>query len=547
MTLAPSHPAATDLPAPLRERLGELGVTLLHVAPDGRAQIQQNGAWIARLLVQAPSFRVSLRRAWDQLLERPDTPVTLWPGVWLVGLPSRRRRRLGAAHDRSPVSAVLLVGAELLESEQFRAVCDNHELDYRATAARVAHDRLVSSAEVHRLAQMIAWMHEDAAQLNRHMDELKSLSTELGEAYEELSLLYKLSGSMIVNQPAEQFLTNACGELQQVVGVSWMALLLADEPRLEELCDQLFLAGPVAHETHTMRAIGQQIMECIGERREPMVVDDTRELAVEGLSEIADDLIVIPLRSEKQRLGILFGSNKLDGATLTSVDSKLCDSLANSLTIFLENRMLYDDMQAMFLGTLHALTSAIDAKDSYTHGHSERVALMGRKLAEAAGLDTHTCERVYIAGLVHDVGKIGVPERVLCKPGKLTAREFDLVKMHPEIGGRILQDIRQMEDLLPGVLYHHERWDGAGYPQGLAGEDIPLFGRLLGLADAFDAMSSDRTYRAAMQFDHVIAEVRRHAGTQFDPQLAELFVNLDFQPFFDLIQKHQQNKLRRPA
>ncbi len=386
-------------------------------------------------------------------------------------------------------------------------------------------------------------MHDDVSRLDRHITELKSLSSELGESYEELSLLYKLSGNMMLKQPPEQFLTNACGDLQQVVDLSWMALLLVDEPRLEGLRGELFRAGPVHPDAGTLKVIGHELMQRLGDNPESMVVDDTQSFGIKQLATIADDLLVVPLRSERQQLGILFGSGKLDGTTLSSVDSKLCDSLANSLTIFLENRMLYDDMQAMFMGTLHALTSAIDAKDSYTHGHSERVALISRQLAEATGLDEHTCDRVYIAGLVHDIGKIGVPESVLCKPGKLTDEEFALIKMHPEIGGRILQDIRQMEDLLPGVLYHHERWDGRGYPHKLAGHDIPLFGRLIGLADAFDAMSSDRTYRRAMQIDDVLEEVRRCAGAQFDPELAELFVSLDFEPFFQLIQKHEVNKV----
>jgi len=255
----------------------------------------------------------------------------------------------------------------------------------------------------------------------------------------------------------------------------------------------------------------------------------------------------VPLRTQGKPIGVLIGGDKLDGSELTSVDSKLCDSLASTLAIFLENRMLYEDMHAMFLGTLHALTSAIDAKDSYTHGHTERVAMLARMLGEKIGLDRETVERLYISGLVHDVGKIGVPEAVLCKPGKLTDDEFELIKMHPEIGGRILQDIRQMQDLLPGVLYHHERWDGRGYPSRLAGRDIPLFGRLIGLADAFDAMSSTRTYRSAMDLNEVLSEIRRCAGAQFDPELAEAFLDLDFTPFFELIEKHQAQHQAKEA
>jgi HD-GYP domain-containing protein (c-di-GMP phosphodiesterase class II) len=291
-----------------------------------------------------------------------------------------------------------------------------------------------------------------------------------------------------------------------------------------------------------LQTIGAELFKRYGEASEPTVIDDLNEIRIDHIAQCGDNMLVVPLRTAGRSLGVLYGGDKLDGSGLTSVDSKLCNSLANTLAIFVENRMLYEDMHAMFLGTLHALTSAIDAKDSYTHGHTERVAKLSRMLAEAWGLDKETVERVYISGLVHDVGKIGVPESVLCKPGKLTDDEFALIKMHPEIGARILQDIRQMEDLLPGVMHHHERWDGNGYPHKLGGYDIPLFGRLIGLADAFDAMISTRTYRSAMSLEAVLEEIRRCAGTQFDPELAEVFLQLDFGPFFELLEKHQHEK-----
>ena len=544
MTVTATQPDAPVLPEQLSQRLQSLRVTVLLAGADGAARIEQGGSWIERVLVEAAPFQAALRQQWASLLQHPGEAVALWPGLWLVPLPNKRRRRRRAEQDAGPMPMALMLGSALIKAEQFRAICDSQQLDHRATAARIDRQQLLNESEVQRLAQTITWLHEDASQLDRRSGELQSLSNELAESYEELSLLYKLSGNMIVNQAPERFLTDACGELQQVVGLSWMALLLIDEPRLEQLRGKLFRAGPTQRDAETLTHVGRQLMGRFGDDPQPMVVDDTPNFGVEGLSAIADDLLIIPLRSNNHQLGILFGGDKLDDTKLSSVDSKLCDSLANSLTIFLENRMLYDDMQAMFMGTLHALTAAIDAKDSYTHGHSERVALMSRQLAEAAGLDEHTVERIYIAGLVHDVGKIGVPESVLCKPGKLTDEEFGLIKMHPEIGARILQDIRQMQDLLPGVLHHHERWDGRGYPHKLAGDDIPLFGRVIGLADAFDAMSSDRTYRQAMSLDTVLEEVRHCAGSQFDPELAEVFVQLDFTPFFELIEKHEHNKAR---
>jgi len=345
---------------------------------------------------------------------------------------------------------------------------------------------------------------------------------------------------MVVNHAPAQFLTDVCGELQQVVGLRWLAVRLIDnEPRLQDLAGQLIVAGRTGTAPDRFEALAAQLLERYADASAPVIIDDTTTLGLPDLAGAAGNLLVVPLRREGDTLGLLFGGDKLDAAHISSIDSKLCDSLANSLTIFLENLMLYEDAQAMFMGTLHALTSAIDAKDSYTHGHSERVALMSRMLAEAVGLDEQTVERVYIAGLVHDVGKIGVPEAVLTKPGRLTDAEFDQIKRHPEIGGKILRDIRQMQDLIPGVMYHHERFDGRGYPHGLAGHDIPLFGRLICLADSFDAMSSNRTYRSAMDRQRVLDEVRHCAGTQFDPELAEAFVNLDFGPYDQMIQTHQ--------
>jgi HD-GYP domain-containing protein (c-di-GMP phosphodiesterase class II) len=149
-----------------------------------------------------------------------------------------------------------------------------------------------------------------------------------------------------------------------------------------------------------------------------------------------------------------------------------------------------------------------------------------------------------MSGLLHDVGKIGVPESVLRKPGKLTPEEFDQMKKHPEIGARILQDIRQVKQIIPGVLHHHERYDGKGYPMGLAGEDIPLMGRIICLADCFDAMTSNRTYRRALPVEVALAEIRRCAATHFDPTLAEAFLRTSADRYRDLLCDHQQKSKR---
>jgi len=202
--------------------------------------------------------------------------------------------------------------------------------------------------------------------------------------------------------------------------------------------------------------------------------------------------------------------------------------------------MLYEDVRGLMMGLLHSLTSAVDAKDTYTCGHSERVALLSRCLAQQIPLDDHAVDRVYMAGLLHDVGKIGVPEAVLQKAGRLTPEEFEEIKKHPAIGARILRDIRQIEDIIPGVLYHHERYDGKGYPSGLAGEDIPLMGRIICLADCFDAMTSSRTYRKALPLEVAMTEIQRCSGTQFDPALADAFLRIGAEQFREVLAHHQE-------
>jgi hypothetical protein len=515
VTAVVTQAVASDVPAPLVERLKALNVTLVSVNVNGRITVQGQARPLATKAAQWSLLWQTAGQYFDTLQAAPGQALAILPGVWLIAMPTplRRPTRWMAEHDS--LTAVMLIGPEFLEGEQFCLLCDQLQLDRQATIRSIDRGALVAVSEV-------------LTELSRRGSELQTISSHLGDTYEELSLLYSLSSSMAVNKSPLTFLGEACRELREVLGLRWMALLLSEqEPGLNELAGQLVIAGRIDADESTVARVGRLLLAQQPMNGTPRVIDDTRSVDIAELPVLAGHILAVSLVREGKPFGILFGGDKLDRSSISSVDLKLCDSLANSTSIFLQNVMLYEDMQAMFMGTLRALSRAIDAKDSYTQGHSERVALVARMLAEASGMEPATIERVYISGLLHDVGKIGVPEAVLCKPGQLTRDEFELIKQHPSIGARILADIRQMHDLVPGVLSHHERWDGRGYPQELAGESIPLFGRLIGLADAFDAMSSNRTYRDALPHEQVMAEIRRNAGTQFDPALADLFDALD--------------------
>jgi len=180
--------------------------------------------------------------------------------------------------------------------------------------------------------------------------------------------------------------------------------------------------------------------------------------------------------------------------------------------------------QELFFETIRTLAAAIDAKDPYTRGHSERVSSYSMAIAKHLGLDSEAVFRVRIGAILHDVGKLGIRDSILQKPGGLTAEEYAVMRLHPEIGSQIMAPIRMLKDILPGIRNHHETWDGRGYPDQLAGEQIPLIARIIGVADSFDAMTTDRPYQKAMTLEHVVSQLRAMAGTRFDPRVIEAFV-----------------------
>ena len=176
--------------------------------------------------------------------------------------------------------------------------------------------------------------------------------------------------------------------------------------------------------------------------------------------------------------------------------------------------------------SIETFTGFIDAKDPYTNGHSKRVAQYTRLIAKELGYEGEELNRIYYTALLHDCGKIGVPDSILGKPGKLTAEEFEVIKSHTVRGGEILSSFKSLENVGEGALYHHERYDGKGYPEGRAGEDIPLIARMICVADSYDAMSSNRVDRKKLDRDRVIDEIETNKGTQFDPKIADIMLRL---------------------
>jgi len=200
--------------------------------------------------------------------------------------------------------------------------------------------------------------------------------------------------------------------------------------------------------------------------------------------------------------------------------------IADRVAVALSNAYLINELNTLNWGTLTALARVVDAKSPWTAGHSERVAAIASRIGESMGLRGHELDVLNKAGMLHDIGKVSTPRSVLDKNGKLTREEFEIIKLHPERGARILEPITPYAEMIPIILQHHERFDGKGYPVGIAGHAISLGARIMAVADTFDAMTSDRPYRPGMESSHVINEIRNEAGKQFDPEVVRAFLRI---------------------
>jgi HD-GYP domain-containing protein (c-di-GMP phosphodiesterase class II) len=376
-------------------------------------------------------------------------------------------------------------------------------------------------AELARLEATLSWMAEDLYTLRVNGRVIEGFTAELSGAYESLDLLGAVGRAMHEPQRPREFVTSTLRALLSGGEFGWVAGWFAQSLEMADLAGWLLGFTSAGSLPPPLVAKLRRIAGEMGGRPQPVIIGSA--------TEPGGQIVVHPLQREEGLMGLLMAGSK-GGADpiVTSFDTGLVENVAGHVSSFLATAALYERQHATFLGTVHALTAAIDAKDRYTCGHSARVARLSAQLARRAGADEAFAELIHITGLVHDVGKIGVPESILRKTTRLTPEEFDQVKRHPRIGFDILKDIPALRETLPGVLHHHERFDGAGYPDGLGGARIPLQARMLALADTFDAMSSTRSYRPAMPRQHTLEEIARCAGTQFDPDLAPLFLDLDF-------------------
>ncbi|MBN2021868.1 MAG: HD-GYP domain-containing protein [Pirellulales bacterium] len=364
--------------------------------------------------------------------------------------------------------------------------------------------------------------------IERLADESHLLSENLSSTYEEISLLYRITQRLKISQSDEELGRAALEWLSEVIPARGLALLLKaiDATGSSQVPQRRSADVLVSHGECPIDVEGfQRLIDLLGLRPDsgPFVANPPVTSAPAWPHDAIRQLIIVPLAEGDNVFGWLAAMNHAAGGEFGTVEASLMSSVGTILGIHSGNLDLYRQQSEMFSGVVRALASAIDAKDPYTRGHSDRVARVAVRLARELGWDDKSLGTIYLSGLLHDIGKIGIDDQVLRKPGKLTDEEYEHIKQHVTVGHRILTDLRKMDNILPVVLHHHESWDGSGYPRRLPAEEIPQSARIVAVADAFDAMSSDRPYRKGMPDEKIDAIFHEGRGRQWDPDVVDAF------------------------
>ncbi|MBI5805970.1 HD-GYP domain-containing protein [candidate division TA06 bacterium] len=363
------------------------------------------------------------------------------------------------------------------------------------------HRKLLIKGQNDMLGPALETAKKLAGEISAKEQEAVSLTQEITERYEQLATLFEMSEKLGMAGDNPSRMAAILDTATTAVSASCGSLMLLEG-------DCLFInRGEQGINSEVIRSLARRVAE----RNKPEVDEKS--------------YIVLPLAvSENQSIGALALGPRTEGI-YRSGDVKMMVTLTSYAALLLESGRLYEGLETLFFSTIKSMVEAIDAKDPSTRGHSERVRRYSALMAQKMGMPGPDQKMLELAALLHDLGKIGLPDSILNNvKSRLTDEQWHLVKQHPEIGVSILTHVAQLKKILPAIGQHHERYDGSGYPTGIKGQDISLFARIIAVADAYDAMTTQRTYRPTFDSRQALAELRENAGNQFDPMAVELFL-----------------------
>ncbi len=341
--------------------------------------------------------------------------------------------------------------------------------------------------------------------------ELCSVAEQIDHTYEEITLLHALTGNLHLSRTPQELAEWCLSRVRELTNAEGAAIHFEDHNG-----ESRFLtSGNVPFDEP---ALDRLCVRCEGrDWSKPFVKNRITDTALRQEMPELRNFVLCAIGDKLPRSGWLMHCNS--PTVFGSVQASLLQSIARILGTHLQNRELFERNEELLTSFVRSMVSTIDAKDSYTRGHSERVALVARCLAQELGFPIEDVEDIYLSGLLHDIGKVGVDDRILRKEGRLNEEEFEQIMRHPEIGCHILSGLQNLQHVLPGVKHHHEAFDGSGYPSRLKGEDIPMMARVISVADSYDAMGSDRPYRQGLPLEQVEAIFLENAGPQWDPDI----------------------------
>jgi putative nucleotidyltransferase with HDIG domain len=362
---------------------------------------------------------------------------------------------------------------------------------------------------------------EDSAAIRAKLSYLESQNQALIAIQDKLERLSDFRSDMVLTRDINQILQSGMAEFRELVKTKVCSVFIVDPAEFEFLHE---VSIPQEFSAMVKLELDAQIHSgtfgwVISHGRPACVPTE-----VFGKSENCPHTTMIaPLCNQERTLGAVIIIFEEDEDFIRQQTLKLLYILSSFFSLSLENAYLFQDLKRSYFDTVRAMANAVDARDPYTHGHSGRVAVFGKAIAQELNLSRQDLDLLEWGGILHDLGKIGIHDAILNKPGKLSDEEFAIMKTHPSIGAQVVAGISFLEPIISSILEHHERLDGKGYPQGLKEGNISIQGRILAVADTFDAMTSDRPYRKALTAEIALNELQRVAGTQLDPVMVAAF------------------------
>lgn len=367
--------------------------------------------------------------------------------------------------------------------------------------------------------------------LNMKKDETAEIVKKIKRENKTLKTLLRVSQSLSTSLEIEEVLYKAMENVEKICKAEASSVWEIDYEK-KELFFRIIRGENVGKIRQMRLKIGEGIAGHVAKSKKALMVSDVRKSpywdeAFDVKSSFQSrSILAVPLVIGRKIIGVLELLNKRDGQGFSQRDKESLLALSGPIAIALDNAKLYEEKKELFIQTSFALATAIEKRDPYTGGHTKRVLDFSLHIGKFLGLRERELEGLKISAILHDIGKIGIPDSILTKSTALTEREFKKIQEHPVIGAEILKGISEMDRIVEAIKYHHERWDGKGYPENLKGNEIPLWARIIAVADTFDALTTSRPYRNKINKRAALEEIERNIDKQFCPDCGMAFLKI---------------------